>query len=127
MAVLARDGYHGVRPVFDDRRRPEPDLLTPAPPNRWRNPGDKQLWMLYRAAWRLGDHAPASLLALRRTMLSAVSGTPAAQAAALGAFDERIGGVLDDIRACRANEKAVALAARDIDKAVSLRAPPADR
>jgi sialate O-acetylesterase len=42
-AILARDGYHGVTPFFDDRRRPDPDLSLPAAPNRWRRSGDLQL------------------------------------------------------------------------------------
>src|SRR5262249_12490705 len=49
LTLLARDGYHGLTPFFDERRRSEADLTQPAPANRWRNPGDRQLAMLYKA------------------------------------------------------------------------------
>jgi len=121
LAVLARDGYHGVTPVFDDRRREEPDLLTPAPPNRWRNAGDKQLWMLYRCQRRLGRSASASLLKLKAAMLKAVAESPEGQARALEAFDRRIAGVLRDIRECGADGKTIGQVTADVNKAVSLR------
>ncbi len=54
LTLLSRDGWHGVTPYFDDRRRMEPDLSIPAPSNRWRNPGDKPLLALYRAGRDLG-------------------------------------------------------------------------
>ena len=41
VALLARDGYHGLTPFCDDARRSDPDLSVPAPANRWRNPGDR--------------------------------------------------------------------------------------
>jgi len=121
LAILAREGFHGVTPCFDDRRRAEPDLMTPAPANRWRNPGDKQLWMLYRAVRHLGQKAPASLVALKRKMLDAVTKGQPAQRRALEAFDEGIADVLKDIQACGAGRKAVGLATMDIGRAISLR------
>ena len=96
-AVLSRDGRHGVTPYFDDRRRPEPDLTIPAPPNRWRNPGDKQLAALYRAGWLLGAQTPPSLAALKETMLAAADKDPDAQKAALAQFQKNIAAVLGDI------------------------------
>ena len=39
MAVLSRGGKHWITPYVDDARRPEPDLDTPAPSNRWRVEG----------------------------------------------------------------------------------------
>ena len=121
LAILAREGFHGVTPCFDDRRRGEPDLTTPAPANRWRNPGDKQLWMLYRAVRHLGQKAPASLVALKRKMLDAVTKGQPAQRLALEAFDEGIADVLKDIQACGAGRKAVGLATMDVGRAISLR------
>jgi len=121
LAILAREGLHGVTPCFDDRRRPGPDLMTPAPANRWRNPGDKQLWMLYRAVRHLGGKAPASLVALKRKMLAAVTKGPDARRRALEDFDERIAGILKDVQDCGAGRKAVGLATMDIGRAISLR------
>jgi len=126
LAILARDGSHGVTPYVDDRRRPEPDLAVPAPANPWRNPGDGQLWMLYRAAGRLGGKAPRSLLSLKQRMLAAVTKAPAAQREALAAFDKGVGAVLKDIQACGADRKAVGLATMDIGRAIALREPDGD-
>jgi hypothetical protein len=114
MAVLARGGIHGVTPFFDDRRRPEPDLSAAAPPNRWRNPGDRQLWRLSRAAWRLGEKAPASLLALRKALLDAAARDPASQRKALAAFGQAVAGVLQDVARCGAAPPAVAAATADL-------------
>jgi len=100
--ILARDGWHEVTPYFDDRRRPEPDLLVPAPPNRWRNPGDKPLAALYKACWRLGERAPASLRALRDRLLAAVEQDAETRRAACAAFETSIPNVARDIRGCGA-------------------------
>ncbi|MBM4017948.1 MAG: hypothetical protein FJ288_06400 [Planctomycetes bacterium] len=121
MAVLSRDGRHGVTPAVDDARRPEPDslLLAPAPPNRWRNPGDAQLSALYRAAWLLGEKAPPSLAALRERMLAAADKAPEEQKAAVAEFQERIAQVRQDIERSGAPAEAAAkaLAALDQDAA----------
>lgn len=114
MAILARDGYHGVTPYFDDCRRPEPDLNVPAPPNRWRNPGDRQLAALYRAAWRLKDKTPPPLATLKARMLAAVDKGPEAQRAGLAAFEKLLAGVLRAIETCDAPADAKSLAARDL-------------
>ncbi|MHC4503049.1 MAG: PA14 domain-containing protein [Planctomycetota bacterium] len=98
MTILAREGYHGVTPFFDDRRRMEPDLTVAAPPNRWRNPGDGQLYAVERACWRLGERAPGSLGALRKEMLGAAAGEPAAQRRALESYSRRAPGIVGDIR-----------------------------
>jgi hypothetical protein len=42
MAVLSRDGRHEITPYLDIPRAENPDLASPAPPNRWHNPGDPQ-------------------------------------------------------------------------------------
>ena len=114
LAILARDGYHGVTPYFDDRRRPEPDLAVPAPPNRWRNPGDHQLEALYRAAWRLKDKAPPSLLALKEKLLAAADKDPQAQQAALAACEQSLAAVIKDIDQCAAPAEAKSSAAADL-------------
>ena len=119
LAVLSRDGWHGITPYFDDLRQPEPDLSVPAPPNRWRNPGDRQLAALYKAAWRLRDKAPASLLALRDAMRAAVEKGPDAQKAALAEYQKQVGGALEDI------ERSGAPADDAAKAAAELRGPPA--
>jgi hypothetical protein len=102
LALVSRDGRHGLTPLFDDRRRSEPDLSAPAPPNRWRNPGDKPLAVLYRAAWLLKDKTPAGLTQLKTAMVAAVARGPEAQAEALKSFYRQIAGILKDVQACGA-------------------------
>ena len=106
MAVLSRDGRHGVTPYFDDGRRREIDLMIAAPPNRWRNPGDRQLAALYRAAWRLKEKTPGSLVDLKASMLAAV-GDVDRQNAALADFNRQVGRILKDVEACGAPADAV--------------------
>src|SRR5262249_34828164 len=74
MALLSRGGRHEMTPYLEIPRADIPDPSNPAPPGRWRNPGDPQLYAVYRAAWRLGSSAPPSLLALRHYMLAAADG-----------------------------------------------------
>lgn len=98
-AVIAKDGYHGVTPYFDDLRPAEPDLSKPAPANRWRFAGEQETWRLYRAARTLGQAAPKSLLDLRALLAAAMDKPPAAQADAMAHYRARIEKVLADIRA----------------------------
>jgi hypothetical protein len=114
LAVLSRDGRHGVTPYFDDGRRAEPDPSIPAPPNRWRNPGDGQLAGLYRAAWALGPKAPPSLIALRDKMAAAVDKGPAAQQEAMTAYGAGIAQVAKDIEQCGAAKETVARAIAEL-------------
>jgi hypothetical protein len=107
LALLSRGGRHGVTPYFDDRRRPEPDLTVPAPPNRWRNPGDPLLDGLYHAARRLGAKTPASLTALREKMRAAADKDPAAQQEAVAAYEKAIAQVQKDVESCGAAAEAV--------------------
>lgn len=97
MTLIAKDGRPRITPFIDDARRPEPDLGRPAPPNRWRFAGLGQLETLYRAAWRLKDKAPASLLKLKEAMLAAVDKDPAVQNAALELYRNNIARVAQDI------------------------------
>jgi len=114
LTVLSRDGWHEVTPFFDDRRRPEPDLSVPAPPNRWRNPGDRALYALTKAAWRLGEHAPAPLTQLRDKMLAAASGDPTTQKQALADFDSQAVALVRAVRECKAEREAIGPALADI-------------
>lgn len=99
-AVIAKDGYHGVTPLFDVVK-PPPDLTKPAPPNRWRFAGDTATYRLYRAAWKMGAAAPASLAALKARMAAAMDKDAEAQAAALAEHAAAFRRVLRDIRAVR--------------------------
>ena len=116
-AILSRDGRHGVTPYFDDRRRPEPALSVPAPPNRWRNPGDRQLAALYRAAWVLDAKTPPSLTTLKEAMLQAVDKGPEAQKAALAQFLKEIATVLADVEKSGATADAATRAAAELKAA----------
>ena len=116
-AILSQGGSHGITPFFDDRRRMEPDLSAPAPPNRWRNPGDRRLAALYRAARQLGEKTPPSLLALRQAMVGAADKDPATQKAAVETFAQEIGRVLQDVAACEAPPETVAAVVADLKAA----------
>jgi hypothetical protein len=98
LAILARDGYHGLTPYFDNFRRSEPDLSVPAPANRWRNPGDRALESLYKASWRLGGNTPTSLEQLRKSMRDVADQEPEKQKQALERFNREIAVVRADIR-----------------------------
>jgi len=97
-AVIARDGYHGVTPFFDAARPMPPDLTAPAPANRWRFAGEQATYRLYRAAWKMGTSAPASLLSLKRRMAAAMGRNAAAQAAALAEHKAKFPRVVRDVR-----------------------------
>ena len=109
LALLSRGGRHEITPYLDIPRAEKTDLASAAPPNRWHNPGDPQLYAVYRAAWRLGSSAPESLLALRRNLLAAADGPKEAQRKALTAFADRLPTVLNEI----ANGKGLAMARED--------------
>ena len=109
MALLSRGGRHEITPYLDIPRADNTDLASPAPPNRWHNPGDPQLYAVYRAAWRLGSSAPPSLLALRRDLLVAADGPEEVQRKALAVFADRLPTVLNEI----ANGKGPAMARED--------------
>jgi hypothetical protein len=98
-AVIAKDGYHGVTPYFDDLRPAGPDLTRPAPANRWRFAGEQETWRLYRAARTLGQAAPKSLLDLRDLLADAMDKPPADQADAMALYRARIDKVRADVRA----------------------------
>lgn len=115
IAALARGGYHGVTVFADDARKPEPDLDTPAPANRWRNPGQHRLEALVEATWRLGTHTPPSL-AEQMTQLWGATLDPPRQRAAVSAFDAALPDMLDHVAACAASEQDRALAADALNR-----------
>ncbi|MBM3477087.1 MAG: hypothetical protein FJX75_27785, partial [Armatimonadetes bacterium] len=97
MALIAKDGRPRITPFIDDARRPEPDLLKPAPANRWRFPAEPELLGLYRAAWRLKAKTPASLTRLKDAMLATVDEDPATQDTALALYQKSIAKVARDV------------------------------
>ena len=127
-AVIAKDGYHGVRPLFDAARKMPPDLARPAPPNRWRFPGEQATYRLYRAAWKMGPAAPASLLALKRRMAHAMDKEPDTQRAAMEACGAGLRKVVADVRAVRDDRLAqagmAALLGLSLELQASRDAPP---
>jgi hypothetical protein len=115
MTLLARDGYHGLTPFFDDARRLEPDLSKPAPANRWRNPGDRQLASLFNASWRLGKHRPDSLKRLLERMLAVADQKPAMQNQRLEEFKKSIDTVRADVKRCGAAREVIERALADLE------------
>ena len=73
-----------------------------------------RLLTLYKAAWRLKDKTPKSLLALKAEMLEAVEKDADAQTAAVNAYESRILGVMSDVRDCDAAAQPKALALADL-------------
>ncbi len=114
LALLAQGGYHGVTHFFDPGRMPEPDLLTPAPANPGRNPGDKQLYSLYQAEWQLGDKTPKSLRKLKQLMLKAAEKDRPAQEKALALYDKRLAEIVREVRLCEAEPAIVQAAVADL-------------
>ncbi len=97
------DLQFGIQPFLDNLPLEEVDLTKPAAANRWRFEGFDRLETLYRAAWRLKDKTPDSLLELKAMMLSAVDKDAATQAKAVSAYESRIAAVAADVRACSAD------------------------
>jgi len=98
MAIIAKDGRHGVTAYFDDARKlPDVDLSQPAPIGRWRFAGDEDLYRLYRVAYRLKAKTPPSLLALRKTLADAMDKDAKTQTAALAAWREQSPKVMKDL------------------------------
>ncbi len=98
MAMIGKDGYPAFIPFIDDGRQMEPDLSKPAPANRWRFPAEKEVYALYRAAWRLKDKAPASLIELKEAMLKTVDKEASVQNTALQLYKTHLPKVIDDIK-----------------------------
>ena len=106
MAVLSKNGRHGITPYIDDARRAPPDLTVPAPRNRWRFAGEDELYGLYRAAWHLGRDTPYSLRLLKEKLTEAADAPPERQARGIDHYHARVAGVVRDLRRLRDREKA---------------------
>ncbi|MCU0982330.1 MAG: hypothetical protein MUF25_24500, partial [Pirellulaceae bacterium] len=112
LALLAKDNWHRITPYLDLARRPEPDLSQPAPLGRWRFAADAELYRLYRAAYELGDDAPASLVQLKANLTAACVQEPVAQQAAVDTYHRQIDQVRRDLRSVAdARKRGQALAA----------------
>jgi hypothetical protein len=107
--LLSRGGRHEITPYLDIPHADKPGLASAAPPNRWHNPGDPQLYAVYRTAWRLGSSAPPLLLAMRRGLLVAADGAEEVQRKALAVFADRLPTVLNEIE----NSDSPAMARKD--------------
>ncbi len=124
LALLAKDNWHRITPYLDLARRPEPDLSQPAPLGRWRFPADAELYRLYRAAYELGDDAPASLVQLKANLTAACVQEPVAQQAAVDTYHRQIDQVRRELRSVAdARKRGQALAAL-LDVSLDLTADP---
>ncbi|HOD84879.1 MAG TPA: PA14 domain-containing protein, partial [Phycisphaerae bacterium] len=119
LTVLSRGGWHGITPYFDDARRQEADLNVPAPANRWRNPGDRALLALCRAAHILGSHAPRRLVALRTELLDAATASPDRQRQALDNFRSTTTSLRLEIRTCNATADQIDQAVKAVNAALA--------
>ena len=109
LAALGTGGRHRITPFLDDGRPLPPNLNVSAPLNRWRNAGGRQLNAVYKACWRLGKNAPASLRQSKNLLFKAANGGPEPQAEALSNFDESLPQIVRDVRNCGAGAKTVNL------------------
>jgi hypothetical protein len=98
MALLSRDAKHNITPYIEELFAGTVDLSKAAPANLWRFAADKDAYQLCRAAWHMGSHAPASLLALKEKMLRAMDKSPEIQQEAIANYHREIPRVLLDLR-----------------------------
>ena len=101
MSLVGRGGYPRFTPFIDDAREPTPDLMQPAPANRWRFEGDKDLYELYKIAYQLGTDAPDSLQRLKQSMVSAMDKDRTTQKVAIDFYREEIARVMRDVKQAR--------------------------
>lgn len=109
MALLSRDARHEITPYLEDPPPAQPDLSKPAPANCWRFAGDKETYRLYRAAWRMGDKAPASLTNLKAKMVSAMDKEADVQQKALAAYQAEFPKLVENLRKAGSAEAKQAL------------------
>lgn len=113
LSILANDANHKLTPYFDEGRKLNPypvDVHRNAPSNLWRNPADQVLNRLFRARWRLGEEAPASLHNLYQVVLDATDQSPAVQQQAMEQFIKEKTTIAADIAAINDSAAAEALA-----------------
>jgi hypothetical protein len=122
--LLSKDSYHGFT-LFPDVNRVETrDYSKPEPPGQARFLPTDETFRLYHAAWRLGDQAPASLLALQKRMLACAGMPLAAQQQALDYYRSEIGNVAGDVAACRDTARAQQALADLMGLELQLKAEP---
>jgi hypothetical protein len=104
--ILSKDAYHGFT-LFPDVMRVETrNYAKSEPAGRNRFLPTDETFRLYHAAWRLGNQAPASLLALQKRMLVCAGKPLAEQQQALADYRSDIGAVARDVAACRDKARA---------------------
>jgi len=111
--ILSRGTHHGFTLFPDVHRAGTRETTRPGPPGRTRFLPTEETFRLYHAAWRLGDRAPRSLLALRKAMLACAGKDQAAQAGALAHYRTHLETVAEDIARCPDKPRA-ALATADL-------------
>jgi hypothetical protein len=104
MAALSRHARHLITPYLEEPTGPTEDYTQAAPANRWHFAADHETYRLYRAVWRLGASAPASLLTLKKQMLTAMDKDADTQKEALLAYRAQIGPVLRDVSQLQGTE-----------------------
>lgn len=107
MAVLGVGARHLITPCVDDGRPLAPNLDAPAPPNPWRNAADRELFLAYRACWRLGRKAPPALRQASRELLKVAAADENTQKAAAATFHGRLPSLVRAIRLCGAERERV--------------------
>lgn len=95
--VLSKGTHHGFTLFPDVNRAETRDYSKPEPAGRTRFLPTDETYRLYRAAWRLGDQAPRSLLTLRSDMLACAGKSLAEQEKALERFHQQVADVAEDV------------------------------
>jgi len=100
----------GLVPYFDDGRPAYEEFSKPAPANRWRNPGDAEFGWVTKAAWRLGDKAPASLTGFRTLMYRTAAAPLTTQQSTLDKYHKALPAIVQDVAKVESEKKQQALA-----------------
>ncbi|MDP6524034.1 MAG: hypothetical protein QGH15_07415 [Kiritimatiellia bacterium] len=111
--ILSKGTHHGFTLFPDVHRVGTRDYSKPGPVGRTRFLPTDETYRLYRAAWRLGDQAPRSLLALRADMIACAARSLGAHEKALAKFHTEIADVAKDVAEGPDRERA-ALAVADL-------------
>jgi hypothetical protein len=104
--VLSKGTHHGFTLFPDVYRAGTRDYAKPEPAGRTRFLPTDETYRLYRAAWRLGDQAPRSLLALRSDMIACAGKPLLEQEKALARFNAKIANVVKAVAGCPDKERA---------------------
>ncbi|MHC4501952.1 MAG: hypothetical protein ACYTFI_01495 [Planctomycetota bacterium] len=122
--VLSKGSYHGFTIFPDVNRDQRDDYATPAPAGRTRFLPTAETCRLYHAAWRLGNQAPASLIALRDNLASSAARSQAVQREAQARFWKVLPEVAADIGRCRDKQRAGEALAHLLGLDLQFRAEP---